>query len=70
MPAASPNKKSPCSWPNSKNLLVVVRGSVKLKQLYLRYKKPVIITASVILLQVIFGFDPKFCIINIIWLFV
>lgn len=35
-----------------------------------RYRKPVIITTSVVLLQVFFGFDPKFCIINIIWLFV
>lgn len=35
-----------------------------------RYRKPVIITTSVIVLQLIFGFDPKFCIINIIWLWV
>jgi hypothetical protein len=35
-----------------------------------RYKKPVIITSAVILLQLFFGFDPKFCIINLIWLFV
>lgn len=36
----------------------------------LRHKKPVVITTSVIVLQLLFGFDPKFCIINIIWLFV
>jgi hypothetical protein len=41
-----------------------------MKELIFKYKKQVIITASVILLQVIFGFDPKFTLINIIWLFV
>lgn len=41
-----------------------------LKETFIKYKKPVIITASVIVLQCIFGFDAKFCIINIIWLLV
>ncbi len=41
-----------------------------MKKKIIKYRKPVIIMASVILLQLIFGFDPKFCIINIIWLFV
>ena len=41
-----------------------------MKAKIIKYKKPLIITASVIILQGIFGFDPKFCIINIIWLFV
>lgn len=41
-----------------------------MKKFFLKHKKPIIITSSVILLQLIFGFDPKFCIINIIWLFV
>ena len=36
----------------------------------MKYKKPVIITLSVIMLQLIFGFDSKFCIMNIIWLLV
>lgn len=35
-----------------------------------KYKKPIIITLSVTILQLIFGFDPKFCIINLIWLLV
>jgi hypothetical protein len=35
-----------------------------------KYKKPIIITISITILQFIWGFDPKFCIINIIWLFV
>lgn len=43
---------------------------INMKALILRYKKPLVITTSVIVLQLIFGFDPKFCIINIIWLFV
>ena len=33
-----------------------------------KYKKQIVITSAVILLQVIFGFDPKFTIINLIWL--
>ncbi len=36
----------------------------------IKYKKPLIITTSVIALQLFFGFDPKFCIINMIWLLV
>lgn len=35
-----------------------------------KYKKPIVITISVIVLQTIWGFDPKFCIINLIWLLV
>ncbi|WP_289035552.1 hypothetical protein [uncultured Flavobacterium sp.] len=41
-----------------------------MKQQFIKYKKSIIIATSVIVLQLIFGFDPKFCIINIIWLFV
>jgi hypothetical protein len=41
-----------------------------MKSILLKYKKPIIITISVIVLQVIWGFDPKFCIINLIWLLV
>lgn len=41
-----------------------------MKAILLRHKKPLVITAAVIFLQMIFGFDPKFCIINIVWLFV
>ncbi|MFT3743901.1 MAG: hypothetical protein QM785_06350 [Pyrinomonadaceae bacterium] len=40
------------------------------KQFWSKYKKAIIITTSVIVLQLIFGFDPKFCLINIIWLLV
>jgi|GEM_PF-547420 len=41
-----------------------------MKKLMLKYKKPIIITVSIIILQLIWGFDPKFCIINLIWLLV
>lgn len=41
-----------------------------MRALFQRYRKPIVITGSVVVLQVLFGFDPKFCIINIIWLFV
>jgi len=39
-------------------------------QFFRKHRKPIIITTSVIVLQLMFGFDPKFCAINIIWLFV
>ncbi len=41
-----------------------------MKAFFIKYKKPIIITVSITILQLIFGFDAKFCIINIIWLFV
>jgi hypothetical protein len=41
-----------------------------MKELFIKYKKPIIIIVSITILQIIFGFDPKFCLINIIWLFV
>lgn len=41
-----------------------------MKDFIIKYKKPIIITLSVTVLQLIFGFDPKFTLINIIWLFV
>lgn len=41
-----------------------------MKEKLIKYKKPIIITTSIIVLQLIFGFDPKFCIINLIWLLV
>jgi hypothetical protein len=41
-----------------------------MKDVLLKYKKPLVITTSVIVLQLVFGFDPKFCIINVVWLFV
>ena len=31
-----------------------------------RHRRPVVITSAVIILQMLFGFDPKFCIINLI----
>lgn len=46
------------------------QAAVSLSQKIHKYKKHIIITASVLALQLIFGFDAKFCIINIIWLFV
>ncbi len=34
----------------------------------IKYKKQIVITISIIVLQWIFGFDPKFTLINLIWL--
>lgn len=44
--------------------------SMHMRQKIIKYKKPIIITTSLVALQLAFGFDPKFTIINIIWLFV
>ncbi len=41
-----------------------------MKDFLIKYKKPIIITIAITVLQAIWGFDPKFCIINIVWLFV
>lgn len=43
---------------------------VHLVQVVAKYKKAIIITSAVIVLQLIFGWDAKFFIINIIWLLV
>ena len=36
----------------------------------LKYKKPIVITLGLIALNIIFGFDARFTIINILWLLV
>ncbi len=41
-----------------------------IKQLIIKYKKPIIISLSLLILNVIFGFDARFTIINLIWLLV
>jgi hypothetical protein len=41
-----------------------------MKDKLIQYKKPIIITTSVVVLQLAYGFDAKFSIINMIWLFV
>jgi hypothetical protein len=43
---------------------------MKVKEIILKYKKPIVITIAITVLQLIWGFDPKFTIINIVWLFV
>ena len=39
-----------------------------MKDFIIKYKKQIIITVSVITLDILFGFDPKFTIINFIWI--
>lgn len=48
----------------------VVEQNVVVNRFWTKYRKPIVIATSVIVLQLIFGFDPTFCIISIIWLFV
>ncbi|SHH92151.1 Hypothetical protein THC0290_1112 [Flavobacterium psychrophilum] len=40
-----------------------------MKSFIIKYNKLIIITASITVLQLIWGFDPKFSVINLIWLF-
>jgi hypothetical protein len=60
-------------YQKNQHLVHQVQDVVKLihmKQFIIKYKKPIIITTSLVALQLLFGFDPKFTIINIVWLFV
>ena len=41
---------------------------MKTKEILLKYKKQIIVTVSVIVLNLLFGFDAKFTIINFIWI--
>lgn len=41
-----------------------------MKEKLLKYKKPIIITLTVTILNLIYGFDARFTIINLIWLLV
>ena len=41
-----------------------------MKEKILKYKKPIIITIGITILNVIFGFDARFTIINLLWLMV
>ena len=41
-----------------------------MKKIWVRFKKPIIITLSIVLLQFFFGWDVKFTLINVIWLLV
>lgn len=42
----------------------------KLKSKLIKYKKPLIITLGITILNVIYGFDARFTIINLLWLLV
>ncbi|MFM8433073.1 MAG: hypothetical protein ACKOQ6_04355 [Bacteroidota bacterium] len=41
-----------------------------MKTILFRYKKPIVITTGLIVLNLIYGFDPRFTIINLLWLLV
>jgi hypothetical protein len=49
------------------------RGVVKIKYMkdvIIKYKKPIIITIGITALNLYFGFDARFTIINLLWLLV
>jgi hypothetical protein len=52
------------------HVVLQILGAANMKEKFIKYKKTIIIMTAVVVLQLIFGFDPKFCIINIIWLFI
>lgn len=41
-----------------------------MKLFFIKYKKVIIITTGIVVLNVIFGFDARFTIINLLWLLV
>jgi len=41
---------------------------MQIRPFFLKYKKPIIITLSITLLNIIFGFDARFTIMNLLWL--
>jgi hypothetical protein len=41
-----------------------------MKDVIIKYKKPIIITIGITALNLYFGFDARFTIINLLWLFV
>ncbi len=42
----------------------------QIKTFVIRYKKQIIITTGIIILNLIFGFDARFTLINLLWLLV
>jgi hypothetical protein len=60
------------AFDSAKMALVAAKGKIKqpimVRKFVMTHRKRVIITASVILLDIAFGFDAKFTIINFIWL--
>jgi hypothetical protein len=41
-----------------------------MKKHWIRHRKIIIITSSIVVLQLLFGWDVKFTLINLIWLLV
>jgi hypothetical protein len=41
-----------------------------IKTFIIKYKKPIIITIGITLLNLYFGFDARFTVINLLWLLV
>ena len=41
-----------------------------MKNFIIKYKKPIVITLGITALNITFGFDARFTIINLLWLFV
>jgi hypothetical protein len=39
-----------------------------MKETLLRYRKPAIIVTGIVTLNIIYGFDARFTIINLLWL--
>lgn len=68
-------QKNQSNPPAAHQVAVVVKhiihmNHIHMKELLIKYKKPIVITSAVIILQLLYGFDPKFLIINLIWLLV
>lgn len=40
----------------------------QLKDLFTKYRKPILIISGIIILNLIFGFDARFTLMNLLWL--
>jgi hypothetical protein len=41
-----------------------------MKAFLIKYRKPIVIITGITLLNLIYGFDPRFTLINLLWLLV
>jgi len=41
-----------------------------MKDKFIKYRKPIVMTVGILVLNIIFGFDARFTIINLLWLLV
>ena len=58
------------SGSKKKRVVNPIQDVVNMKEFIIKYKKPIVITVGITVLNIAFGFDPRFTIINLLWLLV